>query len=150
MPICEISGKEVDKLYKIKVEGTIVRVCKEHISLDTLLSEKPAKFKASNMPKPSPVKEKKTYVVSNYGEIIRKKREKMGLKQKEFALFLAEKDSFINNIESGKQIPSIKTARKIEKYLGVSLISEETSGNASTVSEKKNFTIGDVMNVNKK
>lgn len=62
-----------------------------------------------------------TEVVENYGEIIRKAREKKGMSDKDFAASIGEKEGTIKKIETQALIPDDKIIIKIEKALNVSL-----------------------------
>ena len=92
--------------------------------------------------------EKIEMIVSNYAEIIRKKRKELGLKQEDFAKKLSEKESIIHKLETGEFKPSIKMAKKLEKKLGIELI--ETYIEEQTKREKgvtTEFTIGDMIKI---
>jgi len=89
-------------------------------------------------------------VTDEVGELVRKKRESIGLKQEELAKKISEHESMVKRIEHG-YVPSVKIARKLERVLGISLIetskvSDEdydsgTSGGA--------LTLGDIVVVRK-
>ena len=91
-------------------------------------------------------------IVGDYAEILHRKRERMGMTQKEFAAFLAERESIIHKIETNSYEMPIKMARKFEKLLKVSLIEEYeekkiSMGNASSGDQ---VTIGDLITVRKR
>ena len=89
-------------------------------------------------------------IVSNYSELIKKGRERLGLKQEDFAKKIAEKESVVHKLESGQIKPNIDLARKLERFLKVALIEEvEIEGAGATGSAKStdNLTIGDLINV---
>ncbi|NQV08353.1 TIGR00270 family protein, partial [Candidatus Woesearchaeota archaeon] len=90
-------------------------------------------------------------LVENYPEIIRNKREKLGMKQKEFASMLSEKESLIHKIETGAFEPSLNMARRFERALGVSLIQEYKEEHKKLKAEEgEDLTIGDMIKVRKK
>jgi len=86
-------------------------------------------------------------IVLNYGQLIKEKREKMGLNQEEFSAKMNEKESLIHKIEAGKHEPTIELARKLENFLNIKLI--ETSEEESVMPAKRSgpVTIGDVISI---
>jgi len=95
----------------------------------------------------------------NYSNLVKNAREKKGLKQKELAKKILERESLIHNVESGHMKPSMKLATKLEKFLDINLIikyKEETkkskeelniqrsNHNNDEISDEK-FTIGDMI-----
>ena len=85
--------------------------------------------------------------MSNFPEKIREKREKLGLKQKEFAKFLAERESLVHKLESWEIMPSIELARKMERQLGIDLIEQKEISSQGMKAKTQAFTIGDVLKV---
>jgi uncharacterized protein (TIGR00270 family) len=70
------------------------------------------------------------------------------MRQEEFAMKINEKDSIIHKIEIGHFKPSLKLARKIEKFLGIKLIEIVTEKDNKLKSSDKTeggFTIGDFI-----
>ena len=105
MPACEMCGKE-GKTILCKIEGVELNVCRNCSAFGTrvkrriILKNKPVKKKLE--------REIIQVVRDDFHNIIREKRERLGLKQKEFAKFLAAKESLIHKMESGSYRP--KTA----------------------------------------
>lgn len=85
-------------------------------------------------------------IIENYDKIIRKERERRGLKLDGLARKLNEKESLIQKIENGEMMPSLKLAKKMEKFFGAKLV-ENVFNNKIEIkrSETKEFTIGDVI-----
>ena len=83
-------------------------------------------------------------------ELIKKKRESMGLSQKDFAIKLSEKESTIHHMENHTLEPNLALAKKLEKFLGIKLI-EESKEEFDAPKQKKDmgFTLGDFIKVRK-
>ena len=62
--------------------------------------------------------------VENFGSIVRKARESMGLSQDELASLVKEKATVIRKIEQGELHPPIDLARRLEKTLKIRIIQE--------------------------
>ena len=62
------------------------------------------------------IREPSYEVSEDFNTIIRVAREKKGWSREELAKKIYEKVSVINRIESGKMVPDIKLARKLEKF----------------------------------
>jgi len=154
---CDMCGKD-DELYKATIEGVELTVCEKYARFGKILrkikteQEKP-KTK-TNTQKLAQIKEQKEIietVVEDYADRIKRKREKIGLKQEELAQKIAEKESIILKIENGKMVPSIKLARKLEKFLEIKLVEEEEDEANPDVPKGTGgeFTIGDMIKVKK-
>lgn len=92
-------------------------------------------------------------LVDNYAELIKKKREKMGLTQLQLAKMLTERESLINKIEAGDFTPRLDTAKKIGNILKLTLV-EKKQTKAFIPSRDKGgssgMTLGDFIEVRKK
>ena len=143
MPTCEICGKKTKKLYKIRVEGAELLVCEDCKKYGELVGEVKER---KEVIKPKKIKvEKEEEVVPEYYKIIRNTREKLKLKQEEFAKMIGIKESLLKRIEDGKKVPSLDLARKIEKMFDVKLIEEVSFDSKNVKNEEKELTLGDVV-----
>ena len=155
---CDMCGKE-GNLYKSIIEGVELDVCEDCSKLGRKISksynkkEKIISFAPKikirkNLPEEDIVKG----IVENYGSIIQKKREKLGLKQEELAEKIAEKISVIHNIESEHLEPNIKIAEKLEKFLKIKIIEEinELKYEKTRNLMERELTLGDMINIKKK
>lgn len=151
-----------EKAYKIEVEGSILNVCEKCVSFGKvvrkIIPEMPEKKQkqvqkaAEKLAEEKAKKETETMqiITPNYSLIIRKAREKLGLKQEELAKKIAEKESVIHKLESGSIIPAIPLARKLEKFLRIALVetievdSPETSDRRSS---SEGLTLGDLIRI---
>jgi len=145
-------GKEA-RLFKTDVEGSMLSLCNECSKFGKVISvvreEKKEKRKEVKAAEESE-EEIILSVVAGYGEVIKKKREKLGIKQEDFAKEIKEKVSLVHKIETNHFEPSISLARKIEKFLHIKLIEQEKIEKGSSVKEKsEGFTIGDFIKVKK-
>mgnify|MGYP001609896544 CR=1 FL=1 len=94
--------------------------------------------------------EKVEVLVEDYADIIKKKRESVGMTQKDFANKLNEKESIIHKLETGAFEPSLALAKKLEKLLGVKLIEEYTEKSEGMKKKMgEGFTLGDFIKLKK-
>ncbi len=145
MGMCEMCGVR-GSLYRANVEGTMLSVCRKCAGFGRVVGREE---KAVQAAKPKPVEKKPELlqvIVGGFGPIIRSARERRGLKQKEFARAIAEKESLVQKLESGSFEPSIQLARKIESFLKVKLVEQhEEKHEAGFRAAQPSLTIGDVL-----
>ncbi|HJX05926.1 MAG TPA: multiprotein bridging factor aMBF1 [Candidatus Nanoarchaeia archaeon] len=163
--MCDMCSSD-EIVYKIELEGTMLNVCEKCSSFGRVIGRikqaEPVKAKkkqgriaqaaSEGMLKPKKTTETVQLVVSNYSDIIKRGRERLGLKQEEFAKKLNEKESVIHKLESGQIKPNIDLARKLERFLKVALVEEvEIEGGEGVSDARKgatdNLTIGDMINI---
>lgn len=126
MPECEICGRKVATVYEITLDGAQMLVCEKDAQgrdvLKTFGPEEQKQESAKNAPvaKESGPEE----VVEGYGEKIRIAREALGLPLKVLAERINEKESTLNRVEKQETLPSEKTRQKLEKELGIKLLSK--------------------------
>ena len=148
---CELCGSE-GRLYKIKIEGTELNVCRscaKHGKIISSIAEPLPETKQKKfLPKEEPQEEVIQIIVPDFSEKIRKKREQLNLNQKDFAKKLSEKESVIHKLETGVLEPSIKLAGKLEHLLGIKLIEEQTAAYQKAETTKtEEVTIGDLIKI---
>jgi putative transcription factor len=135
------------KTFPALIEGVELNVCQNCSSFGQLIKKQQPLREQRVEKNIRPQREIIQAIREDYSNIIRDKREKLGLKQQEFAKFLSEKESLIHKIESGTYVPSIELARKIERQLGIPLVEEKEVTPQHITSKKETFTIGDVVKV---
>ena len=156
-------GNNFDKLAKGIVEGVIMSICENCMKYakpihkkETQTHSPPSKIYArKNVIKEL---ESREHVVENFADIIRNTRQKMQIPQKALAVKLAEKESVIHSLETGKHEPSIMLARKIERVLNVKLVTEDIESDdellKSLTSKDSNnsdkMTLGDAITIRKR
>lgn len=144
---CDMCGKE-GELFRAVIEGTEMNVCSRCAAFGKVLPR--IRKVEVVLKKPIPKKETIERLSEDFSNIIRGGREKLGLTQEEFALKLNEKESIIHKIETGHIQPSIALARKIEKFLKISLVESEEIENSPVQKQKADgLTLGDFIKVKK-
>lgn len=78
-------------------------------------------------------------IVENWGEIIRKARQKRSITIEELASRISERVNYMHAIESGRIMPTLETAKKIEKELKITLVEKPEVGGSSDMSKKGSF-----------
>ncbi len=151
---CDLCGAKTESLFRAIVEGTELNVCKDCAKYGKVIEKKPIKVieeKKEYVKKSAePEKEVIQVIVPDFAQRIKKKRESLGLKQKEFAKKISEKESLIHNMETGSFKPSISLARKLEKSLKIKLVEEyEEEHKKISETETDGFTIGDLIKIKK-
>ena len=147
---CEMCGAESNLINSL-VEGVELKVCKNCAAFGKNIKRPVNRLPSSSrkiIPK-KPELEIVQVITENFSRIIKDKREKMGLKQKELAKYLAERESLIHKMESGSITPSIDLARKLERQLSVKLIEEQEVKSQNLKIKSGKLTIADMINLKK-
>jgi putative transcription factor len=159
---CEICGREIiGKKYEKIVEGVKMILCEKCAShgesyfqpIASSKLTKPVRLKTIVKPKPSVNKEYlELEVIPDYYKIVKSAREKTGLTQEEFAKMLKEKLSVIQKIETGKIIPDINLAKRIEHLLKIKLLTpaQKEERNYKAAVKKPSLTLGDLAKIKHK
>lgn len=145
-------GKADERLFKTQIEGVELNVCHNCSKFGKIISQirKPAKGPQKKKIPEAAEEEKIELLAENYADLIKKKRESMGLSQKDFSIKINEKEATMHKIETGTLNPSIALARKLEKFLGIMLIEEHLETREKFRKSKEDgFTIGDFIKLDK-
>ena len=154
---CDLCGKKDESLNRALIEGVELDVCLACSKFGKVIapvkrySPKEQHKMVQRAQQNSVQKEEKMELLAeNYDEIIKKRREFMGLSQKDFAMKLNVKESTIHHIETGAFEPPLEMARKLEKFLGVKLVEEhEEKHIAQKAKREEGFTLGDFIRIKK-
>jgi uncharacterized protein (TIGR00270 family) len=149
MASCDMCGREKELVDAI-VESAVVQVCLEcskHgsvVAINQPVVDKRIEFQRELESKPEYV----DVVVEDFYKRIKGARERKKLKQEDLAQALAEKESVIHQLETGKLKPSFKLAKKLAVFLNIDLIERVESN--KTFQKNVNFksestTIGDLL-----
>jgi len=146
---CDLCGKN-EQLFETVVEGTKLTVCRGCSDFGDVIKKVGASEEEEYKRKIVSVSEGKKKIVEgivdNYSMLVKKAREQKGMKQKEVAKKIAEKESLIHHIEQGKYKPNIDLARKLEKFFGIVLIERyEEKEYKSSHDISEGLTLGDVI-----
>ncbi|MEK6983228.1 MAG: multiprotein bridging factor aMBF1 [Nanoarchaeota archaeon] len=150
---CDLCGKVDEELYKTLIEGIELNVCTKCVKFGKVLKAVKTRQMRKD-PKPAQIglkKETIKLIVENYSDIIKRKRESMGLDQKDFAKKINEKESTVHNFETGHFEPSLEIAEKLEKILGIKLIEGHEEEYAAPANKRRDdrFTLGDFVKIKK-
>ena len=156
--LCEMCGAESASLEPRKVSGSVLRVCTSCSGMGKQTSYRESVGHRAFVAQTLEKREQKTrykdissdekVLVSNYGDVVRKARERKGLDHISLAMKISEKKSIITSVESGNMKPNEKLIKKLENFLKINLMEvvEETSSSSYKPGSKKNFTMGDLIN----
>jgi len=147
---CEICGKKIiGKPTKTKIESSIMVSCNECAKFGKIQREPPKPGKHKPFKRVRRFREPSEEVVEDYNKIIRDAREKNEWSREELAEKLYEKASVVNRIESGKMVPDIKLARKLERTLNIKLIEKQDDAQREDIGpgHSKGATIGDIARI---
>ncbi len=150
---CDLCGKVEERLNRTLIEGVELSVCPACSKFGKVIApvKRYTPKEQHRMAEKSESREEKIeLLVEGYAEIIKKKREAVGLTQKDFALRINEKESTVHNIETGTLEPALSLAKKLEKILGVRLVEEHLEKHESFKKSKEvGFTLGDFIKAKK-
>lgn len=142
---CEICGKNLENLEKAIVEGVMMNVCSGCAKFGKVIPVRKPLIEPRRVI-PVQTKEVMEEIVTDYAELIKKGRERKGLKQEELAKDIAEKESVISKVESGSLKPSFILAKKLEQFLDIKLIEFFEEKKEINLNLKDNgLTIGDLL-----
>lgn len=144
MTSCEMCGK-AGAQFRALVEGVEMSVCRECTRFGKMLQRPQQKqVQARQAPAQKPMITE--HMVDDIGERIKAKRERMKLTQEDLALKLAEKTSLLVRVESGKAMPSLALARKLEQFFHIRLVEKAEEANvAEKPTHNSPLTIGDML-----
>jgi putative transcription factor len=150
--VCEICGRNVETKQAI-VEGAMLDVCENCSKFGNVVEiKKPVK---ENQEKRKIIKdeieEDVEILIDGYPDVIKKARERRELTQEKLARALAEKESTIQGVESGKIPLSFKLARKLEQFFGIKLIDsiKQSHKKVNLNFKSEDLTIGDLIKLKK-
>jgi len=125
MPSCELCGRN-PSVFDCEVEGTMMRVCQDCSRFGKVKGKSNVKIVFQEIKKSLP-KEQEYVFVQGYGLIVKNARERLGLKQEDFAKKINEHKSLIHQVESEHIKPSIIFAKKLERALHIKIVEEVKS-----------------------
>lgn len=153
MPSCEMCGYDSHSLQDVIVEGSMLSVCTRCSAYGQVVRVTPQKYPGAHIRHQKTQKQSAPLgdiIVEDYAEIIKHAREQKKLTQEALALCVKEKVSLIHKLESQQIMPTVTLARKLEKFLHITLVAPYTSSQASREKlnlQDKALTIGDLIKI---
>lgn len=150
---CEMCGRDVDRLSKVEIEGSILGVCPSCAKFGKRISPaQPVHGSKKDVPSSFGYSAGKVSVVTEpvlidrFGSTIVSARERKGLSLRDLALKINEQESYLDRIEKEKTTPEEKVVRKLEKFLGIVLY-DKSEVEQSVDSRKKGqgLSLGDFL-----
>lgn len=147
---CEICGRNLETKQAI-VEGVMLNVCDGCAKYGNVVEIKKPFEGAQKKVFRKEIEDDVEILIDGYPEIIKKARERKGLTQEKLARALAEKESTIQGVESGKIPLSFKLARKLEQFFGVKLTDsiKKSHKKVNLNFKSGDITIGDLVKLKK-
>ena len=150
---CDMCGK-AEAAVRALIEGSTMAVCEScgryGKILTTLQTQQPGRKTAPAAAASVPAEESE-FVVANIGQLLKQKREALGLTQDEFARKIAVKESVLHKMEVGGAAPSIREAMKIGRLLGLRLVEHiSTIESGIPAAKSDQLTLGDLIKIKKK
>lgn len=142
---CDMCGSD-GPTRKGLVEGTEMKLCPTCLKFATKVIHDAPKYRQTHRSFKKK-EEAEIAVVLEYSRIIKQAREKTGKKQEDIAKELNIKESLLSHFESGKAKPSIKLAKKLERYFHIRLITkvQETEIALPKNTDASGITLGDLF-----
>jgi putative transcription factor len=152
-------GKELASLLPVRIEGTVLQVCRDCARFGDNVktggkkqtTAEPSVIQARLDNRERRMQTRSVYetgeesieLVEDYSKRIKEAREKMGWKQEELAAKINERASIIHKLESGIMHPDDTLVRKVEKTLDIKLkekvmittVEKKSGGKAMTLED---------------
>ena len=154
--LCEMCGTESASLETRKVSGSVLRLCsscgemgsqtsfRESIGHRAYLAQ--ALEKRKQRERYEDIEPDEYVLVSNYGSVVRRAREKKGLDHASLASKISEKKSILTSVEAGNMKPNEKLIKKLENSLGIKLVEKvEVESAPRSNQSSKALTMGDLL-----
>jgi putative transcription factor len=108
------------------------------------VQKKPAPRPAAPRPPPLEVE-----LVENFGAVIRRARENLGLSREALAAMLGVKETVLRRIEAGQLQPDLALAKRLERALGVRLLVEAAEEGVAKSGGRfeRGLTLGEVAEI---
>lgn len=153
---CEICGRGIQgKPTQISIERSILTVCQECSRFGVPVDKRTAAKLEMAVPRPgmrraipAPQTRKdqlgEFVLVDDFGQVIRKARESLGMTREDLAKKLGEKESVIRRVESGGMYPTAELMGKIERLLKIRLKATVDTSAKGSAPSPSNLTLGDI------
>lgn len=152
---CEICGRPIEgEPIPVEVDKAVLYVCRSCAAQygkrvtqrlpQAVAQKKPAPRPAAPRPPPLEVE-----LVENFGAVIRRARENLGLSREALAAMLGVKETVLRRIEAGQLQPDLALAKRLERALGVRLLVEAAEEGVAKSGGKveRGLTLGEVAEI---
>ena len=154
--LCEMCGTESASLETRKVSGSVLRLCRSCGEMGSQTSFREsighrayvaqALEKRKQRERYEDIEPDEYVLVSNYGSMVRRAREKKGLDHASLASKISEKKSILTSVEAGNMKPNEKLIKKLENSLGIKLVEKvEVESAPRSNQSSKALTMGDLL-----
>jgi len=159
--ICEMCGKEFSSLLPVRIEGTVLNVCRECARFGDNVraggkpgtTAEPSVIQARLQNRERRMKTRDVYeggeesieLAEDFPKRVKEAREKLGWKQEELAAKMNERVSIIHKLESGAMHPDDALIRKVEKTLNIKLMEKVRIAAVERSPGKKGMTLEDFI-----
>lgn len=138
---CEICGKDVARLIRVKVEEAILHVCVACQDVGEIVVERaPGLLRDGQL-----ARLEETTLISGYGRLIRRARARKRLTREQLAKQLGEKASVVRRIEEERMLPDERLTKKLESLLGIKLRCGRKAFKPRVRKRRARLTVGDVV-----
>jgi putative transcription factor len=155
--ICELCGSLEGKGFRVRLEGTVINACARCAAGKEVVGEveQPKPKKKPSLAAPAVAESfdvvGENELVDEFGPKIKAARERIGLTQEELGKAINESHSVVHRMELGRYEPSEAMARKIERKLGIRILTKHQDVEvAAKAGGGKEVTLGDVVVLRKK
>lgn len=167
MFVCEMCGKQVGKIMRIRVDRAVLLVGPECTRFGVPVDSgprgavprggpgavAPSQPRAIARPQTRSQKSRETdplesrggELVLDYSKRIQRARNELGFNQEQLAAKLNEKRSVVRELETGTLIPNDALIRKLEKQLKITLTENVSGEYRLPTVKRKELTLGDLM-----
>jgi len=154
---CEICGRPIEgEPIPIEVDKAVLYVCRScaaQYGKRVVQRPPPAapQKRPAARPRPAPPPQPPLHLelVDNFGEVVKKARENLGLSREALAAALGVKETVLRRIEAGQLQPDYALAKKLEKTLGVRLLIEVAEEGVAKSGGRleRGLTLGEVAEI---
>lgn len=150
MTSCELCGRDVDSLKKVKIEGATLKACESCAEMGEEVKTKSTKKNRKKKKSSSTRRSSKDVLVNDYGEKVKKARESRQLSIQEVSDDLNEKESLISKIEKQDLKPDKPLADKLSKKFDITLYTNPEVADYDTGEsvDNRKATMEDVADIN--
>ena len=156
---CEVCGRQIlGTPFRAIIEGANMTVCSQCSKLGSGYWEPRPQSRAKQSMKRQPIqpfvkiKQRITVpetleVVDNFAQLVRPAREGLGMSHEDLGRKIRERVSVLRKIESGKMVPDLGLAEKLEHTLKIKLRvpTSDPKAQSSSSSKPRGTTLGDII-----